>query len=488
MAWDSSQLGQPTDATGLYVYGPNGTPMTKDQYSTWSATQPSTTAGAKTSPTANSSGATTTLGSGASDVNWGKTGWNIDYQGQHQGDSNWYMPEGNDFGFQLNTGNGIETGNIDPTTGLIKATTHPTTGAATTSDYQYDPTADYGLGSSALGIIPLEHNSQGQVSIYLAPTSGGGFAKETTLAAAQNDVNQYNTWMATTKNAPATTTTTPATTSTDTSAQTSAGGFLANPGVGETTQAANAGKYNGVTNAQTVFNETPNQPTNAQQNWNAYSGIFGNPGYLDSIYNTAGQEARANLMAQGAAGGYGDSGATARATSDIDLKTALGKLQATEGWATTGQGMAQGADAANNSQTQTRGALATSADTANLNQTVAGQNAANAAEGLAISRGTGMVNSATTLANDQATLTLNGMEPAMAQEFLTQMTAWTAQVQSGTLTAQQAYNNAQELMSTLGVAGNAVIGAWATSKIVAAKTGGAGTATTTTPSTGTVTT
>jgi hypothetical protein len=410
---------------------------------------------------------------GSSAIDWGKTGWNIDYQGEHQGDSNWYQPQGNDFGFQINTGSGLQTGNIDPTTGIITTTTKGDPGIGNnTPKYQYDVTADYGLGSAALGIIPIEHNSSGQVSIYLAPTSGGGFARETNLAAAQNDVNQYNQWIKTTKNAPAAAPATPASATADTSAQTSAGGFLANPGVGETAQAANAGKYNGQTNAQKVFNETPNQPTNAQQNWNAYSGIFGNPGYLDSIYDTAGRQGRANLMSQGAAGGFGDSGATARATADIDFKTALSKLAATEGFATTGQGMATGADSANNAQTQTRGALGTSADTANLNQTVAGQNAANSAEGLAISRGTGMVNSATTLANDQATLTLNGMQAADAQKFQTQMTAWEAQVQSGTLSATQAYNNAQELMSALGVAGNSAINAWATSKISAAKGGG----------------
>ena len=438
-------------------------------------------------------------GTGAG-IDWSKTGWNINYgaNNDHASDPNWYKPPSNDYGFQI----GNQVGYFDPTTGKMTVgdstldksnpTQYKNLDPTTAQSYTYAPTTDYGLGSTALGIIPLEHNNQGQVSVYLAPGANGGFQKFSTLADAQASVAAYNTWKATTSTsqgfgaqpAPTTATTTAVPTST---APTPTYNDLSLPGAGETNwnetkdlyrQPTNAQKLQdslappGTTNAQKVFDETPNQPSAQEQQWNAYSGIYGDPHYLDDYYQRAENRAQTTLDRKAASGGWGDSGAAAKATGNLGAVFADRALTGMGQFATTGMGLAgasdagrtqrtqlQGslgaaADSANNSQLSTRAGIAGGADTANLAQLTGGQSAAHSAQTDQQNRVNGGIDRLTQLGNDQAALTAAGFSAADAELFSTQLATMQGQWTAAGLTAQQQYQKAQELMQTLGIVGN----------------------------------
>ena len=349
----------------------------------------------------------------------------------------------------------------------------------TTKDYYY--AQDYGMGPSALGVIPLMRNAQGTPTEFYAGVQGGGgkvFTGPTALADATASVAAYKTWYDTqhpagtagsqiAPTAAPQAATGPAVTSTTDQPQ----GILTVPGAGENYFDSTKDFYGQPTNAQQVFNQTPNQPTNSQQQWNAYSGIYGNPGALDDIYKTGQQEAQSQLERQASSQGWGDSGAAARATGNLGIKFTNAKLAAEEGWATTGQQLAGSADTANNALTSVRGGLATNADTQNLSKVTGGQTAANSAENLLINRETGGLNSATALANDQATLVASGMNAADAQNYQSQLTTLQLQVQQGQLTAQQAYTQAQNLGSTMGVVGSTGLNTYLLTKFGISGTG-----------------
>ena len=146
---------------------------------------------------------TPALGSG-SNIDWSKTGWNV---GTGEG-SQWYTPPENMYGFQI----GDSAGWVDPTSGKItygkKAPGMDTNayisgavgqaGQYGSNQYQYDANADYGLGSDAIGIIPLEHNAQGQVTQFFAPTATGGYQAFGSLQEAKDSLAKYKSWAATT--------------------------------------------------------------------------------------------------------------------------------------------------------------------------------------------------------------------------------------------------------------------------------------------------
>ena len=446
-----------TDPNGQSTYAnqPTATPS-----SGISGYQPVATPAAK--PAAN----------GSSQIDWSKTGWNV---GTGSG-SQWYTPPENDYGFQI----GGNAGYFDPQTGQItygtKSSVAPgqegnapigyqnTLGNVQT--YQYDVNADYGLGSTALGIIPLERNAQGQVTQFFAPTATGGYQAFSNLADAQASVSAYNTWKQTTAKAtPQPASSTPATTTSSTTSSQPTG-ILTVPGAGENYYDSTKDLYtNGKTNAQTVFDQTSNQPTNSQQQWNAYSGIYSNPDYLNDYYGRQEQAAELTAARTQASAGIADTGAAAKTLANLPAVYGDKAIAGMNQFATTGQQMAGAADSANNSQLQTRASLGNAADPQNLSKVTAGQTAANSAESQMITRETGGLTSATTLANDQATLVSAGLSAADAQTYSSQLAGLQLQVQQGQLTAQQAYTQAQNLASTMGVVGSTALNAYLLSKL-----------------------
>ena len=163
----------------------------------WSDMMSGAAATAGTDSGAAAASAKSLYGTGAG-IDWSKTGWNIDYTGDHSGDSNWFQPGENMYGFQI----GDLKGEFNPITGEIQTAGAPGSSLGGQGEtYQYDAGTDYGLGSTALGIIPLEHDASGQVSVYVYPVKGGGFAKTSSFAEAQAGKADYDAWKATTKGA-----------------------------------------------------------------------------------------------------------------------------------------------------------------------------------------------------------------------------------------------------------------------------------------------
>jgi hypothetical protein len=234
-----------------------------------------------------------------------------------------------------------------------------------------------------------------------------------------------------------------------------------------------------------VFDQTPNQPTNSQQQWNAYSGIYGNPDYLKDYYGRQEQAAELTQARRDASAGIADTGAAAKATANLPAVYGDRAIAGMNQFATTGQQMAGAADSANNTQTATRGGLASSADTQNLSKVTGGQSAANSAETQLINRETGGLNSATTLAQDQAGLVSANLGQAETDKMTTFMAGIDAQIQKGTLNAQQAYTLASNYASTIGIVGNTALNSYLVSKYTGGKAN-SGSATDSTYSTGAV--
>jgi hypothetical protein len=80
----------------------------------------------------------------------------------------------------------------------------------------------------------------------------------------------------------------------------------------------------------------------------------------------------------------------------------------------------------------------------------------------------------TNLGNDQAALTVAGLSAADSERYSSQLATLQGQWTAAGLTSQQQYQKATELMSALGIVGNA-----ATSYYLSTKFGGAGTSATT---------
>jgi hypothetical protein len=458
-------------------------------------------------------GQTKTALSGANDgqIDWTKTGWNIGANGETHG-SEYFTPPTGSYGFQV----GENAGWLDATTGQINyGTKQGLTGVPTdlasinstvnygitpTGQYQYDVGSDYGLGSTALGIIPMQHDATGQVSQYVTATAGGGYGSFTTLAEAQAARDEYLTWRPTTKAGQAElagTTTIPAA---NAPATDSKPGELYNPGVGENYYDSTKGFYTQPTEASKQWDATKGQPTAADQNWNGLSGqfnapsdqeslwgnyrdTFADPNALAGIYDREQQRTQVALDRRASSAGVGDSSAAARATSNIGQDFADRRLKATEGWATTGMGLAGASDAGRTGRANTLAGLAGNKDTADINrigaantvdagnlaQVSGGQVSANSAEQLAINRANGATSGALSIGNDIGTLTAAGYSQANATTLSGQMDALALQVANGTLDYNSALQQAKEQAAVLGVVSDSVLTAMLYSKMTAGK-------------------
>jgi hypothetical protein len=372
------------------------------------------------------------------------------------------------------TGNGAVQGNpvagqlgnyIDPTNGKIWETqgtvtpgvsnmaTQMANGARETS-YEYSPTTDYGLGPDALGVIPISRNAQGQATAFYAGTPGGGGQVFKDQASAVASASAYQSWYATQHPAPAPASSGPASagpaSAATASTPTNPANDLTLPGAGEQFQASTTGAYTQPTNAQKTFDSTANQPTNAEQQWNAYSGVFNNPNYLKDYYQTQENEADNALQSRLSSGGIADSSAGARATAGVPLQYSQAALAGMQQFAQTGMGMASAADSANTAKTAQRTTAASSADSSNLSAITAGQNAADQAQQLGLNRVQGGITSAANLGGAMASTAIGGLTPEMSGQLTTSLSGIQAKVASNQLTAQAAYQQAQALLQGLG--------------------------------------
>jgi len=355
------------------------------------------------------------------------------------------------------------SGYIDPKTGEIYA-------SGTTGGTAYDPSKDYGLGSSAVGVIPIAHDANGTPTLYYAGTSGGGGKTFSDLSSAEASAQAYQSWAQSEGKLSSTATTSSTSDSSDTN------GILTVPGAGENYFDQTSGFYGTPTASSAALAESI-QPSNAEQYWNSVQGQFTNPNYLDDYWNQQQQLANTTLDRKAASAGWGDSGASARATGNLGVLYGNQKLLSQQQQAQTGMGLASAADTGKTSATQnwaTGVNAASTTDATDLAKMTAGQTAANSAENLLINRETGGLTSATTLANDQAQLVNSGFAAADAQSFATQMQVLQLQVQEGTLTAQQAYTQAQELAQSMSVMSNTALNAYLLTKFPAAKTASTG--------------
>jgi len=435
-------------------------------------------------------------------VDWSKTGWGAE---QGLGGNNYYKPVAGTIGFTYGTG---QAGYIDPQTGRIAVGNkvgidngpdimnpndpNQTYRSTLAGEAQYDPYADYGLGAGYEGIIPIAHDPQGRAVSFYAPGAGGGQAFGS-LEEAKASADQWRAQNGQQVGAQAPTkppalaeggTYHPSTAATAGTGATE--GVLMDPGASETFYDSTKDFYTGPTESKQFWDQTKNQPLKSEQNWNAlsgqfnepsaseglwgnYSDIFSNPNYLDDYYDYQLKNAKGATEARAASRGVGDSSMATRAAGNLDALYSAQKLAGMEGFATTGMGLAQGADAGKQGRATTLNTLATNADNAYLSKLGAaggvdaaelgrksgGQVAANAAQQAQEKRLTGGLDYATQIGNDLGTLTASGMAQAEAYRFSTGLAAIQAQMTSGALTAEQAYQSANELLASIGAIGNA---------------------------------
>lgn len=412
------------------------------------------------------------------DFNWGS----LDNPNTTEGDAiTWSDPSSKNGGLVTF----FPTG--DPNTGIAAGTFRGSSDPLTTgwTDTAYSPTQDYGLGPGFEGIVVSDRDQTGSPSEYLVMTPGGGARRTNDLAEAQQLVAAYSTWAPTQSKTPAVTNIDNAN---DVGPSAQEEGILTKPRAGETRYEDTKSWYDELTNAQktrdelaenrtptnakTVFDETSNQPSEAEQYWNGLEGQFGNPNALNDYYDRQRQLAQTGLQRRTSSAGYGDSGAAIRAAGNLDQQYADKALLAMQDWVKTGMGLASAADTGKNQRTQTRGSLAgsadsselakdnqlltasTSADNANLARKVAGQQAADDAQKLEQDRLNGAITTGTTIGNSMANIAMQGMDSAIKQEFEGFMTGLQGQIASGKITADQAMQKATEQASAIGAIAN----------------------------------
>lgn len=345
----------------------------------------------------------------------------------------------------------------------------------------YDPYQDYGLGADMIGLMPVNRNDAGEVTYVYAPTLGGGgrvysvdeFGEAKAAVAAVRAERERKSGGGSGGGGSVVKDTGP----------------LANPGAAEERYDIDKGFYDAPTNAQTAYDEITGKPTATGGLWDGYKDKYGQPGteeselykqyeamfsdpeYLYGMYQRQADASKTALERRAASGGYGGSGAAARATMDVDRVFADRATAAMRDWATTGMGLAGAADTSENAKAGTALGLASGADAAevarinaaggvdaaNVAHKSGGQAAASAAQTAENTRLTGSLTSATTIANDAAQLSFAFSSAADSQQFATDMAAIMAQVQSGQLTVQQAYTQATEMAATMGVANKAAL-------------------------------
>jgi hypothetical protein len=149
-------------------------------------------------------------------------------------------------------------------------------------------------------------------------------------------------------------------------------------------------------------------------------------------------------------------------------------------WANTGLGIAQGADASENVWANTGANIAGQSDSArinaknalatgnlaqlsaagqvdqnNLSKITQGQQSANGAENLLISRANGNISSGLAIGNAEATIAATGLQQAEQTKLQTDLAALSAKLQAGTISSTQAQNEANSILAALGVVGKA---------------------------------
>jgi len=447
MAFDPTKIGQPVDGDPTKVYGPNGTPIAK---SDWDQSQ-------SLGKNSQTSGANSAYKTESDPYKWTPS---ANYNGASSDNRIQYDPASV---YSPNQDGHYATNaiNIDPTSGRMQYNTGGyggSSGATNIQNGQYSGTQDYGLGPNGLGVIPMATDANGNPTAFYAGTGYGAGQVYHSLTEAQQGAKDYAAWYSSQHPAAAATTS-----SAPVAAQPA--GELTKPGAGENYYDSTKGFYTGGNNAQKAYDVTANQPTQEEQYWNKYSGIFQNPNYLDQVYDTAQAKSQTTLDRKASSGGWGDSGAAARATADMGATYQNQKLQAMQGFATTGGTLAGAADASRNQRVSS----AQGVDSGNTSQIAAGQTAANSAETQQQNRLNGGISSATTLGNDQATLMAAGLDKATSEQLATNVQAIAMQVQGGNLTAQQGYNQASEMMAGLGTMDKAAMSAYLLGKFPGAK-------------------
>lgn len=434
--------------------------------------------------------------------------------------------------------NGSTWGNNDPN-------------APTIARKKYYYGQDYGLGSAALGVIPIQFDRKGTPVKFYAGTPGGGGQIFSDLASAMTSVAAYKKWYDE-KYPQGTPGTQIAPTPTPSGQAPSAPpppaakpdprNDLTVPGAGEDyydstkpfytqptktsqvqsglvwdpTQPTNAQQHwNGIagayndpnhrTDEQNLWNAQsgqfldPNHKTDAQSLWSQWASMYSDPSYLDAMYKRAEDAAQTTLDRKSSSGGWGDSGAAARATGNLGVAFADAKRKGYEDWSNTGMGLAGAADASGNAWLNTGLGLAKSsddsqniwantgatiaqgADAANVNQKNAivagnlgqvsaaqaadsadlaritgGQTSANSAEADLINRANADIGAATTIGGAEASIAATGLGAAEQSKLQLWLAAESAKMTAGTLTAQQAYQEAQAYLTALGVTGKAL--------------------------------
>lgn len=361
--------------------------------------------------------------------------------------------------------------------------------ARVSSTTRYEPTMDYGLGVP--GVIPVAHDPKtGAPTAYYAMMPGGGGKVFTDANEAALNAQQYASW------AQQQGLYTPPTTGKEGAAGsgtagTGQTGVLMYPGEGEKFWDSTKGFYTQPTRASDAYDkyskEDPQElqywrgvegkfkdPTNAETLYGNYDNIFSDPHYLDSFYDYQQKNAQTALDRRAASAGVGDSGAAARATGNLGAVFANQKLNAMQGFAKTGMDLAGAADTSKNQRLSTGAQIAALAeqginnritegnvvDSGELARRVAGQNAANQAQGLYENRLTGGFDRGEKLATDMAFLTQNGAQQATSSKLMADIGALQYQVDMGQIDATLAGQKAQELLALNGVAMKPAVNAW----------------------------
>lgn len=438
-------------------------------------------------------------GSWGTSLDWGKTGWGVDYGEEGQYGS--YRPPPGTVGF---TSGQDMAGYIDPVTGQIVWgnrmqgwSGNPSSGERHIFDpnnpdpkYQstasggtyYDPNADYGLGGGELaGIIPVEHSNTGEITYYV-PKRGGGYYTGTSLDEAVQYANDYKAWYKeqATPQGPPSLLPAPSPGNSGASydptkktygagAGTTGGtqGILTVPGQGEKTfediyPELRAGPQRG----DRAFGDRPTQPTESEQYWNQWEGVFGSPDSLYSMYDRAEKKAQSTLDRKASSAGWGDSSAAAKATANIGLDFQDAATRATMDWAKTGAGLASGADKSKNDQTKSWLDVVGAADkldVTDLAYKLGAMGASKTAQELAEGRETGGVDRAMAIGSTMANLANQGFQAANQEDFARYMVDLQLQMQAGNIdyaAATQKLNEYAALFGTSLQASSALANAW----------------------------
>ena len=317
--------------------------------------------------------------------NWNSPQGETAYQQGSGANSGWiqsYSADGTVIWINGTTGE-IRTGSANSTNGYGQATSGGNGLAATKANQyglsadqltkqNYDAGKDYGLGKGMEGIIVVARDKNGAPTQYYAAKPGGGGQVFSDLSQAQTSAQEAKKWtsdrnpdqtraagiaggIASQQASPSWVAANP-----QKPAEANPQGSQVTPGVGEETQKKNASQYD--------------QPSQAEQQWNGLAGQFNNwdASGLEGVYDRGQKKTQVALENRASAGGYGDSSAAARATSNIGQDFTDRKTQAMENWAKTGMGLAGAADSGKNTRLGQQMGEATTSQNLKLNRETGG--------------------------------------------------------------------------------------------------------------------